>query len=104
MGLSVVGVGVVGSSVVASLVVVGASVVVAGSVVGASVSGASVVVVVGGLVGTCPLQVDWLGQSQILSMSFHSNPAGQSLTVGLPVVLSALTSQWMNLEQSSGYG
>ena len=47
--------------VVASLVVVGASVVVV----------VVVVLVVEGLVGTCPLQVDWSGQSQILSMSFH---------------------------------
>ena len=55
--------------------------------------GVVVGVVLGVVVGDLPGQVEFTGQSHILSRSFHSRPAGQFFIVGLPVLLSALTSQ-----------
>jgi hypothetical protein len=80
-------------------------------VVGAAVEGSAVegsavdgAPVVGCAVEALPEQVDSEGQSHSFLLSFHSRPAGQSFTVGLPLVLSALTSQWMKVLQLSGLG
>jgi len=105
VGGGLVGLLVVVGGLVGLLVVVGGLVgllVVVGGLVGLLVVVGGLVgllVVVEGLVGllvvvgaaVCPLHVELEGQSQILSLSFHSKPAGQGITTGVPVTLSALT-------------